>query len=79
MLKIFGRHKTETIDDVIKNNECQALLQKVIDTYGKELTGVLILVEKNKETFWYCAGIEPAQVILSLDQLHHRVQHEDYD
>lgn len=68
--------KTETIDDIIKNNDCNALLEKIKGEFSKEMTGLIIIVEKDKQSYWYCAGMEPAQAILSLDQLHHRVQHE---
>ena len=35
-----------------------------------------------RETFYKLVGFEPAQAILTFDQLHHRIQHEglaDYD
>lgn len=70
------KKKTETIDDVLCNNDCNALLERVREEYAKDMTGLIILVEKDKQTYWYCAGMEAAQAILSLDQLHHRVQHE---
>lgn len=73
---LFRSKKNQTIDDIIKNNDCNALIERVRQEYGKSMTALIVLVEKDKQTFWYCAGIEPAQAILSLDQLHHRVQHE---
>jgi len=82
MVNLFKRKKAETVDDVIRNIDCNALLGKVKAEYTKNMTGLVVLVEKDKQTYWYCAGMEAAQAILSLDQLHHRVQHEglqDYD
>lgn len=76
------KRKPETIDTVIRNNDCNALLERMTKEYSKGMTGLIIIIEKDKQTHWYCAGMEPAQAILSLDQLHHRVQHEgldDYD
>lgn len=70
------KKRTETVSDVIKNNDCNALLSKVHDDYTKDMTGLIVIVTIRKETYWHCAGMEPAQAILSLDQLHHRVQHE---
>jgi hypothetical protein len=75
-LNIFKPKRKETVDDILKNNDCNSLLKKAEAEYGKDMTGLIIIIEKDKQTFWYCAGMEPAQAILSLDQLHHRVQHE---
>ena len=81
MVNLFKK-KVETVDDVIQNRDCNALLERIQSEYGKDMTSIVILVEKGKQTYWYCAGMEAAQAILSLDQLHHRIQHEglkDYD
>ena len=75
MLKIFKRNR-QSLDDVIKHENCMGLLEKVKSDYGKDMTGLIVIIEKNKESFWHCAGMEPVQAILSLDQLHHRIQHE---
>ena len=81
MVSLF-RKKVETVDDVIRNRDCNALLERVTAEYSKNMTSLVVLVEKGKQTYWYCGGMEAAQAILSLDQLHHRIQHEglkDYD
>ena len=81
MVSLFKK-KVETVDDVIRNRDCNALLERIRAEYGKDMTSIVVLVEKDKQTYWYCEGMEPAQAILSLDQLHHRIQHEglkDYD
>ena len=75
MVKLFKKN-IETIDDVIHNNDCNNLMAKVQNEYSKQMTGLIVIVEINKQTYWHCAGMETAQAILSLDQLHHRVQHE---
>ena len=81
MVNLFKK-KVSTVDNVIRNRDCNALLERIKSEYGKDMTSLIIVVEKDKQTYWYCEGMEPAQAILSLDQLHHRVQHEglkDYD
>lgn len=81
LFNLFKR-KVETVDAIINNNDCNALLERIGREYSKDMTGLIVIVEKDKQTYWHCAGIEPAQAILSLDQLHHRIQHEglnDYD
>jgi len=75
MLKLF-RKKPETVDEVMQNHECKILMERVSEMYSKDMTGLIIIVEKDKQSYGHCAGMEPAQAILSLDQFHHRVQHE---
>jgi len=75
MVNIFKKKMT-TVDDVIRNRDCNALLERIKSEYGKDMTSLIVIVEKEKQSYWYCEGMEPAQAILSLDQLHHRVQHE---
>lgn len=83
MKSIFKRNqKRQALDTVLKNANCRGLLEKVEREFSQDMTGLVVIIEKGKETVWFCAGMEPAQAILSLDQLHHRVQHEglpDYD
>lgn len=81
MLKsIFGARKGQTADAVIRNMDCKSLIGKVIDDYGDSMVSITVIVETQsgdkKETYFHCAGLEPAQAILNLDQLHHRIQHE---
>lgn len=76
MVNFLKKKKGETIDAIINNNDCNALIERVRAEYSKDMTGLIIIVEKNKQSYWFCAGMEPAQAILSLDQLHHRIQHE---
>ena len=81
MLGIFKKKK-QSLDDVIKHENCMGLLEKVKVEYGKDMTGLIVIIEINKQSYWHCAGMEPAQAIFSLDQLHHRIQHEgleEYD
>lgn len=82
---VFAR-KGPTPDAVIRNMDCKSLLGKVLNDYGESMVGVTVIIEtesgKKKETYFHCAGLEPAQAILNLDQLHHRIQHEglpDYE
>lgn len=76
---LFKRKRT-SISLLLQSDLCK----KVLDDYCKEdldkTTALIIVYEvQNKdkqETYWKCAGLEPAQAILILDQLHHRIQHE---
>lgn len=76
LANILKRNKI-TVDFLLKNDECK----KLVDQFGDEdlpnATAVIIIFEdKEQQTYWKCAGMEPAQAILTLDQLHHRIQHE---
>lgn len=64
------------------------MLNKLIEFVKNDLPRAkgmaLIWREGNefKQMYWKSGGIEPAEAILLLDQLHHRIQHEglkDYD
>ena len=74
--RIFKEKSPYSMPDFINNRECNQLLETIKETYGEDMTGLIVIVERKKETEWRCAGMEPAQAILSLDQLHHRIQHE---
>lgn len=82
-IKDLFKRKSTTVEFFLKNQECKELLE---DFITNDLPGTACIIiafeDKNKRAYWRSAGIEPAQAILILDQLHHRVQHEglkDYD
>lgn len=71
------------VDNVLKSSRVKPdvlkTLVKFIDSELSHAASVIIIWEqsgKKTETYWDCGGIEPAQAILSLDQLHHRIQHQ---
>ena len=68
--------KNPSVVELLNNNDCKQLLDQVREMYANDMTGLIVVIEKKKQTYWHSAGMEPAQAILSLDQLHHRVQHE---
>jgi len=78
--KLLRTDKPETIDEVLKNDLVKAVVDKFIREEMQDATSVIIIWEKRsgdkKQTFWDHGGMEPAQAILTLDQLHHRIQHE---
>ena len=83
-MKLGTLFKTRSIpvDEQLRNE----LVKKLIDDFTKgdmtQATALVLIYEIDgikKETFWKCAGMEPAQAILSMDQLHHRIQHEGLD
>lgn len=78
--------KPTTIDTVLKNDLCKQLLDEYCKEDLAKTTALIIVYEvqdgEKQEVYWKSAGLEPAQAILILDQLHHRIQHEglaDYD
>ena len=79
---IFQRSKT-TVDFFLKNEACKELVGEFVKEDLPNAAAMIIIYEdKKRHAYWKCAGIEPAQAILILDQLHHRIQHEglaDYD
>lgn len=77
LANIFKQRKVESIGFYLQNDDCRKLIDEVRRVEMENIQSVIIVWEdKQKHTFWKAAGIEPAQAILSLDQLHHRIQHE---
>lgn len=78
-LSTIFKSRTIPVDEQLRNE----LVKKLIDDFTKgdmtRATALILIYEIKKETYWKCAGMEPAQAILSMDQLHHRVQHEGLD
>jgi len=76
-LGIFNRHKVTTVEHLIKNDDCKQLLEQILKEDLPCMTALIIAFEDNKQqTYFKSSGMEPAQAILTLDQLHHRIQHE---
>lgn len=89
-MNFFTKTKTTSTELVMKeveavlkqgriNPDVMHTLIKFIKDDLSTASAIILIWEKpgvKKETFWDCGGLEPAQAILSLDQLHHRVQHE---
>jgi len=77
---LFKSNEKETVDEVLSNDLVKSVVDKFIQEEMKDATSIIIIWEKRhgntKQTFWNHGGIEPAQAILSIDQLHHRIQHE---
>lgn len=77
---MFGLKRKDTpIKDVLGNADVREILDKFIQRDLPTASAIIIIWEQNgnkKQTYWDCGGVEPAQAILTLDQLHHRVQHE---
>ena len=79
MKKIF-KPKQTSIDTLLSNDLCKRLLEEFCKEDLDKTTSLVLVYEvlegEKRETYWKCAGLEPAQAILILDQLHHRIQHE---
>ena len=78
-MKGLFKAKTPSLDLLLKNDLCKKLLDDYCNEDLAKTTSLVIVYEVDgdvKKTYWKCAGLEPAQAILTLDQLHHRVQHE---
>lgn len=85
-LRNIFKSRNDTVDTLLKNDLCKKLVDQYCNEDLLQTTSLIIIYEvsqgSKKEIYWKCAGIEPAQAILALDQLHHRIQHEglsDYD
>lgn len=76
MINIFKAKKTETVNFILKNDECKKAIDDLIKNELPRISGILIIYEENQEYYFKHAGIEPAQAIIATDQLHHRIQHE---
>lgn len=72
--------KKPSLDTVLQNTLCRELTDRFTREELGQVEELIIVYGKRQgdgiETYFECAGIEPAQAILNLDQLHHRIQHE---
>jgi len=76
LTNLLKRNKT-TVDFLLKNDDCKKLVEQFVkDDLPDAISIIIVFEDKKQHTYWKCAGLEPAQAILDLDQLHHRIQHE---
>lgn len=79
LLSILKKKQT-SVDKLLKNDNCKKILDEFCRTDLEKTTALILIYEvddgERKETYWKCEGMEPGQAILTLDQLHHRIQHE---
>lgn len=76
---LHSQKKVKSVEYYLNNDACKKLLEEFIAMDMRKTTSLVLIYEidgDKKQTYWKCAGIEPAQAILMLDQLHHRIQHE---
>lgn len=78
---ILRRKNPTSMDSILQNDLCKRTLDKFCQEDLSKTTSLIIIYEVEEqrgkmETYFLHAGVEPAQTILTLAQLLHRIQHE---
>jgi len=78
LMNYFIKPKVRSVEYYLLNQDCKELVERFKELHLPDTTRIIIAFENEKqETNWdICSNMEPAQAILTLDQLHHRIQHE---